>query len=128
MARRFKEAVVDIVVAGSAGSAVGSGTWFSRGIVKYIAIEYTTQPGTTTVQAFAVLGNSATDFALTESIVGNTDLVRRPAVRKTDDAGAATASYEDWPVGNIIRFDVAVGDPGAVQITILYEEVAQVTS
>lgn len=111
---------ISVTVAGSAGSATGSGRSMAPANGKVVAVhlDYTTQPATTDVTV-ASEGPAQTLLTITNA---NTDAWFYPRQLMDGTNGAdLTGVYDALPVAGYLTVAVAQGDPGSVVATILVE-------
>lgn len=111
---------VSVTVAGSAGSATGSGDTGRpvNGKVVGVYVDYTSQPATT--DTTITDGQSQAILTLTNN---NTDGWYYPRTQTDDTAGSAiSAQYDFLYVDDYVTVAIAQGDAGSVAVTLLVDE------
>lgn len=118
----IRKETVTVTVAGSAGSATGSGKTARAisGRLLAVYLDYTSQPATTDVTV--ATQEAPTLTALTVSNA-NTDAWFFPRQLMDGTTGVdLTGVYEALPIADHLVVSVAQGDPGSVAATIVWDD------
>lgn len=111
---------ISVTVAGSAGSATGTGTSTRpvNGRLLAVYIGYTSQPATADV---TITSTAPTQSLLTRSNSGTDGWFYPRALLQDTAAANLTAVYDAMPIDAYVSVSVAQGDAGSVDVTLLVE-------
>lgn len=111
---------ISVTVAGSAGSATGSGTSTQpiNGRLLAVYIDYTSQPVTADV---TITSTVPTQTLLTRSNSGTDGWFYPRALLQDTAAANLTAVYDAMPICGYVNVAVAQGDAGSVDVILMVE-------